>query len=206
MTPADEARFIALWQAGTETAAIAQALGIPVGTVSSRAHVLQLQGKIQARPRGGSHSRRVAQARQGGERPPSTVHRLPSDRPPSTVDPGPSTVHPLPTDLTSALTAALQPVLARLDALEQGLAPRPREDRPPSTVHPATVGGPPSHRPPSTVDPDTWELKQLKHSIRWTVYVPQAMQEEIKRRAAARGQNPSILVQEALTRWLAEER
>jgi hypothetical protein len=29
MTPADEARFIALWQQGLETAAIAQALGIP---------------------------------------------------------------------------------------------------------------------------------------------------------------------------------
>jgi len=31
MTPAEEARFIALWQAGTATAAIAQALGIPRG-------------------------------------------------------------------------------------------------------------------------------------------------------------------------------
>ena len=69
MTLAEEARFIALWNAGTETAAIAQALGIPVGTVSSRAHVLQLQGKIQPRPRGGPHARRVAQARQ--EHPPA---------------------------------------------------------------------------------------------------------------------------------------
>jgi hypothetical protein len=41
--------------------------------------------------------------------------------------------------------------------------------------------------------------------IRWTIYVPQALQEVIKRRAAARGQNPSLLVQEALARWLAEE-
>jgi hypothetical protein len=31
MTPEDEARFIALWTAGTETAAIAQALGILCG-------------------------------------------------------------------------------------------------------------------------------------------------------------------------------
>jgi hypothetical protein len=31
------------------------------------------------------------------------------------------------------------------------------------------------------------------------------MKEELQRRAAALGQNPSILVQEALTRWLAEE-
>jgi hypothetical protein len=40
MTPADEATFIALWNAGTETAAIARQLGIPRGTVSSRAATL----------------------------------------------------------------------------------------------------------------------------------------------------------------------
>jgi hypothetical protein len=44
------------------------------------------------------------------------------------------------------------------------------------------------------VDPDTWELRQRKHSIRWTVYVPQAMKAELQRRAAARGQNSSLLV------------
>jgi hypothetical protein len=55
------------------------------------------------------------------------------------------------------------------------------------------------------VDPETWELKQLKHSVRWTVYVPQAMKEALKLRAAATGQPPSLLVQEALARWLAEE-
>jgi hypothetical protein len=43
---------------------------------------------------------------------------------PSTVDPGPSTVYPLQADLTAALTSALQPVLARLEALERGLAQR----------------------------------------------------------------------------------
>jgi hypothetical protein len=60
-------------------------------------------------------------------------------------------------------------------------------------------------RPPSTVAPDTWKLRQLKHSIRWTIYVPLAMREELQRRAAARKQHPSMLVQEALARWLAEE-
>jgi DNA-binding CsgD family transcriptional regulator len=64
MTPAEEQEFIALWTQGLETAEIARRLSIPPGTVSSRAHVLQLRGKIQARPRGGAHSRRVAQARQ----------------------------------------------------------------------------------------------------------------------------------------------
>lgn len=91
-------------------------------------------------------------------------------------------------------------MLTRLDALETGLARQPHDDRPPSTVDPVTVD-----RPPSTVHPDIWELKQLKHSVRWTVYVPQAMKEELQRRAAARRQNPSLLLQEALARWLAEE-
>jgi DNA-binding transcriptional MocR family regulator len=146
MTPADEARFIQLWQQGASYAAIAQALGCPQGAVSSRAAALPREGKIQARPRGGTYPRQKARGRSEAEGPPSTVH-------PGTVD------------------------------------------GPPSTVH----------RPPSTVHPDTWELKQLKHSVRWTVYVPQAMREELQRRAAARGQNPSLLVQEALARWLAEE-
>jgi DNA-binding transcriptional MocR family regulator len=63
MTPADEARFIALWQQGLETAAIAQALGIPRGTVSSRAQTLVRQGKIQPRPRGGAYPRQKALTR-----------------------------------------------------------------------------------------------------------------------------------------------
>jgi hypothetical protein len=52
-------------------------------------------------------------------------------------------------DLQAALTTALQPVLARLEALETGLAQQHPDNRPPATVH-----------------PETWELKQLKHSIR----------------------------------------
>jgi hypothetical protein len=204
MTPADEAQFIQLWQEGASYKAIAQALRCPLGTVASRSAALAAQGKIQPRQRGA----RRAQARL--DHPPAPVQ---ADRPPSTVHPAPSTVDPLPStvdhfreDLQAALTIALQPVLARFEALETGLAQPRFDDRPPSTVHPNTVDRPPSHRPTSTVDPDTWELRQLKHSIRWTVYVPQAMREELQRRAAARGQNPSLLVQEALARWLAEER
>jgi DNA-binding IclR family transcriptional regulator len=55
MTPTDEARFIALWNEGLETAAIAQRLGIPRGTVQSRAHRLQQRGLIQPRPKGGTY-------------------------------------------------------------------------------------------------------------------------------------------------------
>jgi DNA-binding Lrp family transcriptional regulator len=46
-----EPDFIELWQQGIETAEIAQQLGIPPGTVQSRAHALRQQGKIQARPK-----------------------------------------------------------------------------------------------------------------------------------------------------------
>jgi predicted transcriptional regulator len=56
------------------------------------------------------------------------------------------------------------------------------------------------------VDCDAWELRHLKHSERWTIYVPRAMREGLKRLAAARGQHPSLLVQEALRRYLTEEK
>lgn len=73
-----EAEFIELWQRGLETAEIARRLGIPAGTVSSRAHVLQLQGKTQARPRGGAHGRRVAEARTAGESVPAAHPSTPA--------------------------------------------------------------------------------------------------------------------------------
>ena len=187
MTPAEEAEFIGWWRDGLSLKDIGVRLGIPPGTVSSRAAALRRQGvALDKRPQGGAYPSQRAKTRPEGspaDRPPSTVHPVPS-----TVDPRPSTVDHLREDLQAVLTAALQPVLARLEALEAGLARPPHDDRPPSTVH-----------------PDTWELKQLKHSIRWTVYVPQTMKEELQRRAAACGKNPSLLVQEAVARWLAEE-
>lgn len=139
----------------------------------------------------------IVQAASTGARGPSTVDAPPVHPPPSTVDPPPSTTDQLRLDLQAALTAALQPVFTRLEALETGLA------RPPSTVHGGTVHpsagqGPPADRPPSTMDQQTWELRQLKHSVRWTVYVPQALKEEIQRQARARQQHPSVFLQELL--------
>jgi hypothetical protein len=66
MTPADEAHFIELWNQGLSQDDMAQRLGIPRGTVSSRAYTLVRQGKIQPRPRGGAYPRQKAQARQEG--------------------------------------------------------------------------------------------------------------------------------------------
>jgi DNA-binding transcriptional MocR family regulator len=50
MPPADEAHFITLWQQGLSHEILAQQLGIPVGTVKSRAHALQQRGLIRPRP------------------------------------------------------------------------------------------------------------------------------------------------------------
>jgi transposase len=72
MTPADEVLFITLWEQGASQQELAQRLGVPVGTIKSRASALARQGKIQARPKGGAYPRQRALARQ--EEAPSTVH------------------------------------------------------------------------------------------------------------------------------------
>ena len=73
----------------------------------------------------------------------------------------------------------------------------------PSTVDPTP---PTLYGPRSTVDPATWELRELKHSVRWTVYVPQAMKDEIQQRARDRHQPPSVILQELLWQALQESR
>jgi hypothetical protein len=78
MTPADEATFCALWQQGLSQDAIAQRLGIPIGTVKSRAHTLAHTGKLTPRPRGGAYPRQKALARQ--EDPPAPA-RAPAPPP-----------------------------------------------------------------------------------------------------------------------------
>jgi DNA-directed RNA polymerase specialized sigma24 family protein len=46
MTVDEEAAFIELWNQGLELTAVAQRLGIPKGTVESRAHRPQQRGLI----------------------------------------------------------------------------------------------------------------------------------------------------------------
>jgi hypothetical protein len=136
VTPADEARFIALWQVSTETAAIAQAFSIPKGTAQSRAHRLQQQGKIQPRPKGGSYPRQKAQGRQPvalSERTePAPVH-TPVQRPvhnpvQNSAPPGAvhNTVHtpvdqpPASSDLSGVLNALVERLAAIEATLKQG--------------------------------------------------------------------------------------
>jgi transposase len=66
MTPADETEFIALWSLGLSQDAIAHRLGIPIGTVKSRAHTLAHAGKLTPRPRGGAYPRQKALAAERG--------------------------------------------------------------------------------------------------------------------------------------------
>jgi hypothetical protein len=64
MTPTEaEAEFIALWQQGAGQQELASHLGVPMGTIKSRASALARQGTIQARPKGGAYPRQQAQAR-----------------------------------------------------------------------------------------------------------------------------------------------
>jgi DNA-binding transcriptional MocR family regulator len=87
---------------------IAQRLGIPKGTVQSRAHRLQQQGKIQPRPRGGAYPSQRALARQ--ERAPAQA-------------PAPAGAS-LPTRETPAITMVAVPELRELITRFSGLEAR----------------------------------------------------------------------------------
>ena len=108
MTPAEEARVIALWQQGASYRDPAQALGCALGTVGSRAAALVAQGKIQPRPRGGAYPRRQAKARQ--EDPPTPVQR-----PVQTFDTGPVQRLDRLEDEVLGLRRLVQSVIDRLD-------------------------------------------------------------------------------------------
>jgi len=58
MTPADEARFIQLWQAGASYQAIAQAMRCPLGTVASRSAALVARSSPSERPERSERSKR----------------------------------------------------------------------------------------------------------------------------------------------------
>ena len=186
-----EAEFIRLWNAGTETAEIARRLGIPQGTVSSRANALQKRGLIQPRPRGGPHSRRVAQARQAEA--PAPVQK-PVSGPVQSLDIG---------AVSSADTGAVQPfdtgAVQRLDTLEQeviGLrqlmqAVLDRLDHPPVQTPVQITALPPYPK---------------GKAVRWNLWILDAIRDELAQRAAERGVSPSQLVQEWLWKTLTERR
>jgi hypothetical protein len=107
----DDALFIELWSQGLPGGDIAARLGIPRGTVKSRARRLQLEGKIEPRARGGR---------------PSTVARIDVSAPATPAIPA----IPAPPAVTFVAVPEIQEILsiikdlqARVDSLEQPRVP-----------------------------------------------------------------------------------
>ena len=181
MTPTDEATFIALWQQGLSQDAIAQQLGIPVGTVKSRAHTLAHAGKLTPRPRGGAYPRQQALARQAG----AEVSGPPVQRPVQTLDTG--AVQTLDTGAVQRLDR-LEGEVQSLRQLVQSLVDR--------------LDHPPVQTP---VQITTLPPYPKGKAVRWNLWILDAMKEQISTLAADRDLSPSELVQEYLWKALNDQ-
>jgi DNA-binding transcriptional MocR family regulator len=185
MTPAEEARFIALWTAGTETAAMAQALGIPRGTVGSRAYALQRQGKIQPRPKGGNYPMQRRQRRQ-------------EDTPTTPTSPVPKVVHAPPmTPAHPAMTFVAVPEIQEMLILMQDLHARVVSLEQ-TRVPPALPAHTTTTAPHTTPAPPAIERKDIQQ---WTVRLSKALVDHLKAVAYERRIPPSQLVEELV--WTA---
>ncbi|HEX9872520.1 MAG TPA: CopG family transcriptional regulator [Candidatus Tectomicrobia bacterium] len=182
MTPAEEARFIALWQEGLTCPDIAHRLGIPAGTARSRAYSLQQQGKIPRRPQGG---RRVQARADGSPRP--------VQRPVQSLDTG--AVH-------SADTGAVQTFdtgpVQRLDRLEDEVLGLRHLVQ--------SVLDRLDHRPVQTpVQITTLPPYPQGKAVRWNLWILDAIRDKLAALATERGISPSQLVQELLWKALSRE-
>jgi hypothetical protein len=188
MTSTEEQEFIRLWNAGTETAAIAQQLGIPVGTVSSRAHTRARQGKIQPRPKGGNYPRQQALARQEAAAQVSPDTPGVSER----VSPNTPSVQYLP-PRQGELSPLLLEILQELRHLTGALANRVSTDTP--KVHSDTP------RVSTGVSARTPLPAEQGKSIRRNLHLSEGLRERVKARAKACRLQESQMVEELL--WLA---
>jgi hypothetical protein len=200
MTPTDEAHFIALWQQGRTSGEIAQALGVPLGTVSSRAHALQQQGKIQPRPRGGAYPTQRRQAALAGVSfdTPGVSKRVSTDTPrrsarvSTRVSPDTQPLQYLPPN-QGEMMPLLTDILQELRQLTSSLAVRVSTDTPGvPTDTPGVSHGVSGRTPlPAARGP----------SVHWNLHLSARLRERIKAMAAARGLQDSQMVEELL--WLA---
>lgn len=193
MARAWEPDFIRLWQAGASQTAMAQALGLPVGTVKSRAHTLQQQGTIPPRPRGGLVP---------GPRP--------VQKPVQAIDTGAE--YSVDTDAEQRTdTGAVSRVdtgaghgldtgaVLRLDHLEE------------QVVALTTLVKALAERMPATPEATPVQITTLPpypkgKAVRWNLWILDAIREEIATVATQRGISPSQLVQEWLWKALSERR
>jgi DNA-binding transcriptional MocR family regulator len=178
MTPAEEARFIARYQAGATYRELAAAFGCALSTVADWVTALVAAGKIAKRPHGGSHGRPCAQARPG--EPPAPVQR------------------PVQNFDTGALQTFDTGPVQRLDRLEdevQGLrqlaqAVLDRLDHPLVQTPVQITALPPYPK---------------GKAVRWNLWILDAIRDELAALATERGVSPSQLVQELLWKELRRE-
>jgi hypothetical protein len=212
MTPADEAEFIALWTQGLETATIAQRLGIPKGTVQSRAHRLQQRGLIQSRPRGGAYPSQRALARLGSgtgdgvsTQTPGVPHPTPrvSGRVSQQVS-NPVPVEGLPSlsapSGSPEMTPLLQEILQELRTLTRGLAGRVSDSAPQVSQSTPQVPNRVSERVSNGVS-----IGPREKTERWNLHLPTDLIAQTKTRAQVLGVHPSELVAEVLRQWHAAQ-
>jgi hypothetical protein len=184
-----EAAFIRLWERGATHTAIAQALGCPVGTVKSRSHTLQQQGKIQARPRGGL----VAGQQPGQPTDTGAVSRADTDAA-QRLDTG--AVSRVDIGAVQGLDTAAMQRLDRLEAELHGLREVVK-----------SLGDRLEHPPVSTPGQSTALPPYPKgKAVRWNLWVLDKIRAEIATVAAQRGISPSQLVQEFLWKALTDRR
>ena len=179
-----ESEFIALWQQGCEVAEIATRLGIPRGTVSSRASALTREGKIQRRPRGGAYPQQKALARQE-DRP----------APPAASVPPASPAAPAPPAMTFVAVPEIQEMLGILKDLQARVGELEQ-----ARVAPALPAPPVSPATPTTPAPERKDIQQ------WTVRLSKALIEHLKGVAYERRIHPSELVEDWLRRQAQTDR
>jgi hypothetical protein len=212
MTLAEEQTFIALWTAGLETAVIAQRLGIPIGTVKSRAHALAHAGKLTPRPRGGAYPRQKALTRQEsgtGEGVSTQTPGVPPPTPRVSRRVSQQVSKPVPIEVLPSspapsgnpeMTPLLQEILQELRILTQGLAERVSDPTPQVSQSTPSVPNRVSERVSSGVS-----IGPREKTERWNLHLPTDLIAQTKTRAQALGMHPSELIAEVLRQWLTEE-
>jgi Winged helix-turn-helix DNA-binding len=177
MTPTDEATFITLWQQGASQQELAQRLGVPVGTIKSRASALARQGKIQARPKGGAYPHQRHQAAMG-----------PVQTPVQMTAPVQGSVDTGAVQMLGADVEQLKTEVSGLRQLMQAVIDR--LDHPPVQTPVQITALPPYPK---------------GKAVRWNLWILDAIRDELATLAAERGVSPSQLVQELLWKELRRE-